>query len=365
MDLFLNIKSKPKTFSNRKKNISHQYEHIMTPKNNVSPHLETNFLSFTHSAVPSHRVNAYSITNKYTSHRINKYLSRKTTSKSKSKISYINNNMYTFNKIKPNETNQNISIDSNEENQIINNLNKGIEMLPTGNFIINVTGICNNTLINDNNNINNAKNKNYAMISKNKDKVIFTSGKTKKTESTSITNVSASDYYNTSFASIQQTSSNINNYNNKAKIISMPFVKNATIKKNELNNTCANVKTNTINYMISLPIQKVTEISSLLKRRNCLYSDNRYINTNKSTSLWNQKSPDKKESSHSSRSNYSYNNKTKKTNMNNNNNNNIRKSNNYLTNSEVNFKRKGISNGVVHNNKKMLYVNKILKIKSK
>ena len=86
MDLFLNIKSKPKTFSNRKKNISHQYEHIMTPKNNVSPHLETNFLSFTHSAVPSHRVNAYSITNKYTSHRINKYLSRKTTSKSKSKI---------------------------------------------------------------------------------------------------------------------------------------------------------------------------------------------------------------------------------------------------------------------------------------
>ena len=70
----------------------------------------------------------------------------------------------------------------------------------------------NNTLINDNNNINNAKNKSDAMILKNKDKVIFTSGKTKKTESTSITNVSASDYYNTSFASIQQTSNNINNY---------------------------------------------------------------------------------------------------------------------------------------------------------
>ena len=200
------------------------------------------------------------------------------------------------------------------------------------------------------------------MILKNKDKVIFTSGKTKKTESTSITNVSASDYYNTSLASIQQTSSNINNYNNKAKIMSMPFVKSATIKKNELNNTCANVKTNTINYMINLPVHKGTEITSLLKRRNCLYSDNRYINTNKSISLCNQKSPNKNESSHSSRSNYSYNNK--KPNINNTNSN-IRKSHNYLTNSEVNFKRKGISNGVVHKNKKMFYVNKILKIKSK
>ena len=355
MDLFLHIKSKPKTLSNRKKNISHQYEHIMTPKGNSSSHLETNFLSFTHSVVPTHRANAnvYSITNKYTSHRINKYLSRKTTSKSKSKISYINN-LSTFNKIKPNEANQNISIDSNEENQIVTNLTKGIEMLPNGKFIINVTSVC-NTLIHDNNN-NNA-NKNGVMTLKNKDKVIFASGKTKKTESTSITNVSASDYYNTSFASIPQTSSNINTYNNKAKIISMPFAKNVAVKKNELNNTCANVKTNTINSMASLPIQKGTEISSLLKRRNCLYSDNKYINTDKSISLWNQKSPHKNESSHSSRSNYSYNNKHS--------NGNIKKTNHNCNNSEVNFKRKGTSNTIVHNNKKMFYLNKILKLKSK
>ena len=251
MDMFLNIKSPLQTSSTPKPKPPYKFNKTIIPKTKLSSYFNPPSNSSSKTPLSKHPINNYSIINKH------KHQNPKTISlKNKPQPSFTTK-AFTFTKINPNETNPNIntSIDSNQENQIITNLNKGITLLPNGCFAINAS-----FLLNEPHTEHHPPNINNNNTVKHKDKVILTSGNTKQTASTSITNVSSCDYYNTSFMSSHHVSSNISNYNNKVRIIGVPFVRD---------------------------VSKGKEMNTLIKRKHCLYLESRnYLdNINKSTSI--------------------------------------------------------------------------------
>ena len=325
MDMFLNIKSPLQTLSTPKPKPPYKFNKTIIPKTKLSSHFNPPSNSSSKTPLSKHPINNYSIINKH------KHQNPKTISlKNKPQPSFTTK-AFTFTKINPNETNPNTntSIDSNQENQIITNLNKGITLLPNGCFAINASFLLNEPHIEHppNNNNNNTV--------KHKDKVILTSGNTKQTASTSITNVSSCDYYNTSFMSSHHVSSNISNYNNKVRIIGVPFVRD---------------------------VSKGKEMNTLIKRKHCLYLESRnYLdNINKSTSICSKKSYDNQnENSYSTRSNNSYN-------QSNSNIINNKKHCSFTTSkSKINNEKKTqkeYKSKIINKQQRMFYINKVIKI---
>ena len=322
MDMFLNVKSPIHTASNSKPKCHYKFNQTIIPKSKFPPHhLNPPPNSSSKTPLSKQPINNYSIINKH-KHQNTKAISVTT----KPQTSYTNK-AFTFTKIKPNESNTNLntSLDSNQESQIISNLNKGIALLPNGCFSINASFLFNT---------DHTHNHNHTV--KHNDKVILTSGNTKQTASTSITNISSSDYYNTSFMSSHQLSSNISNYNTKAKIIGVPFVRDVTNRK---------------------------EMNALMKRKHCLYLESKkHLNANKSTSICSKKSHENQnENSHSTRSNNnSYNQSGGISNINN-----IQHCST-ITNSKSNINgktaQKEYKSKIINKQQRMFYINKVIKI---
>ena len=338
MDIFLHIKPKAKTPSYRKrnKNTNHRLDDQVHSKETIILNNESYFQTVNFSKTQNNQINLYSITNKYTSNRVNKYLNIKNKNKITSSNNNFHNNMIIFNKIKPNDLNDhsiNVSIDSNEETEVINNLKKGIEEVSDGKFVINVSKLLNTLPSTE------CGKKKVNNVYK-----IFNSENTKKTDSTSITNVSSSDYYNSSFVSNQQVNNNISTLsNNKVKIIGIPYFKYASSKKNEFNNSCNSNQSN-INYTISLPKQSIKEVSPIHKEPKYLHSEMKIYNNNNNIYqiFQSHKKPIVK-------TNFSF------VSKNNSSQNNV--------NSSINEEKTKIK--IPKQNKRVFYLNKILKINQK
>ena len=329
MDIFLHIKPKAKTPSYRKrnKNTNHRLDDQVHSKETILLNNEANFQTDNFSKTQTNQINLYSITNKYTSNRVHKYLNIK----NKNKITSSNNNIYNnniiFNKIKPNDLNNhsiNLSIDSNEETEVINNLKKGIEEVSDGKFVINVSKLLN------------------TLPSTECAKKKVPTGTFLAT--VSFTNVSSSDYYNSSFVSNQQVNNNISTFsNNKVKIIGIPYFKYTSSKKNEFNNTCNSNQSN-INYTIYLPKQSNKEVSPIHREPKYLHSEIKIYNKNNNIYKIfqsNKKPIVKTNFSFVSKNNSSQNN----------------------VNSSINEEKTKIK--IPKQNKRVFYLNKILKINQK
>lgn len=252
MDIILHNNSKPKSTGYRHRNKRVLLENQFPSENNIFTNTEKHYQTMNLTNHNYNQINLYSITNKYSTTRLNKYL----THKNKSQRTLNNNHNIIFKKIKPNNLNISFdeSIDSNEELQLICHLNKGIEELSNGNFVINV-----NKLFPQNNYTKNRKINqfNKKLTSDNKKKIC-----------SSTTNITIN--YNSSSFPIQCMSNTISSFNHqKIKITGIPYSKHVTLKKHDLNNTNKKNKTN-INYTFNFPNQKekYKDISPINKKQN-------------------------------------------------------------------------------------------------